>query len=96
MVVAEMRAAHVPVEILRLDVEREHVGDDGVQRRGHVSGCGRFEIGPCRQRSFAPLLEFFGFLRCEGGHCFLSVRLGMGSISAGACTVVGSTLGGHT
>src|SRR5271170_5356422 len=36
MVIAEMRAAHVPVEILRLEVESEHVGEHLAQLGGNL------------------------------------------------------------
>ena len=38
MVVAKVRPAHVPVEVLGLQVEREHVRQDGVHRAGDVAG----------------------------------------------------------
>src|ERR1700676_389751 len=31
MIVAEMRARHMPMKVLRLDVKGEHVGQDGCQ-----------------------------------------------------------------
>src|SRR6185312_17352038 len=45
VIVAEMWAAHVPVEVLRLDVEREGVGQDAVQGGGNVLGGVGAEIG---------------------------------------------------
>ncbi len=36
MIVAEVRAAHVPVEVLGLDVEREGIGQEGVESGGDV------------------------------------------------------------
>ena len=45
MVVAEMRAAHMPVEVLGLYVERESIGQQRVERAGHVLGGVRAEIG---------------------------------------------------
>jgi hypothetical protein len=45
VVIAEMRAAHVPVEILRLDVQREHVRQDAVHRRGDVFRRDQFQVG---------------------------------------------------
>ena len=37
VVVAEMRAADVPVEVLGLDVERERVGDQRIERRRYLT-----------------------------------------------------------
>ena len=37
MVVAEMRPADMPVEILGLEIEREGVGQQGVERAGDVA-----------------------------------------------------------
>src|SRR5437868_15379169 len=96
MIVAEMRAAHVPVEILGLDVQGEYVGDDGVHRRRDVLGRGARHVGAGGHRSFAALFEVSGFLRCEGGHGFPSIGLCMGPLSAGACSLPGSAVVWHT
>ena len=45
VVIAKVRAAHVPVEILRLEVQGEHVGQDAVQRAGDVGRGARREVG---------------------------------------------------
>src|SRR5262245_66650019 len=40
MVGAKMRAAHVPMEVLGLDVERKGVGQQGIERGGNLAhGC---------------------------------------------------------
>ena len=38
MVITEMGSAHMPVKVFRLQVEREHIGQNGVQRPGDVPG----------------------------------------------------------
>ena len=45
MIVAEMRPADVPVEILGLEIERENVGQQGVERAGDVLDGVGAEIG---------------------------------------------------
>src|SRR5262245_56923047 len=45
MVGAKMRAAHVPMEILGLDVEREGVGQQGVESGGNLAHGGLAEVG---------------------------------------------------
>src|SRR5262249_15590345 len=45
VVVAEMRSAHVPVKVLGLDVEREHVRERAVQRRGEITHRVRLQAG---------------------------------------------------
>jgi hypothetical protein len=44
MVITEVRAAHVPMEILGLHVEREHIGENGIHRSAYV-------LDPARERS---------------------------------------------
>ena len=44
MVVAVVRTAHVPMKVLRLDVEREHVREEPGEARGDVARRGGFEI----------------------------------------------------
>src|SRR6184192_1114372 len=36
MVIAKVRAAHVPVEIFRLHIEREHIGENRVHRSAYI------------------------------------------------------------
>jgi hypothetical protein len=45
VIVAEVRAAHVPVEVLGLEVEREHVGEDAVQCAGDILDGGGGQVG---------------------------------------------------
>src|SRR5262249_25596595 len=45
VVVAEMRTADMPVEVLGLDIEREGIGDERIKRSGYVLHCLRREIG---------------------------------------------------
>src|SRR5438477_9481257 len=61
VVVAEMPAAHVPVEIFRFQVERKHVREDGVHRAGNVFGGRTCEISRCDQSSVASLPKRYGF-----------------------------------
>ena len=49
VVVAEMRAADVPVEILGLEVERKGVGQDAVDGTGNVLGGIGAQIGRSRK-----------------------------------------------
>jgi hypothetical protein len=56
-----MRATHVPVEIFRLQVEREHVRQNGVHGTGNVLGGGTCEIGRCGQWSIASLSKLCRF-----------------------------------
>jgi hypothetical protein len=39
VVVSEMRAGDVPMEIFRFDIERKHVGEQGRQSAGYISDC---------------------------------------------------------
>src|SRR6266436_4531247 len=63
MVVAKVRSTHVPVEVLGLHVEREHVRQDSVHCRGDVlRRCGA-QVGASSERSLAAELEVgLGFL----------------------------------
>ena len=62
MVIAEMRPAHVPVEILRLEVQREHVGQQRVERARNIFG--RFGPEIIRSGEWCPLPFFqFRFVR---------------------------------
>src|SRR5437867_3973822 len=61
-----MRPTHVPVEIFRFHIKREHVCQNRVHRSCDVLGCGRCEIGPRSQWSVAPSDELLGFLRRIG------------------------------
>src|SRR6266436_6429329 len=61
VVVAKMRATHVPVEIFRLQVECEHVRQNGVHGTGNVLGGGTCEIGRCGQWSIASLSKLCRF-----------------------------------
>ena len=58
VVVAEMRAAHVPVEVLGLEVDGEGVGEQRVERAGQIAdGIGVVDAR-CLQRRFAALGSF--------------------------------------
>jgi hypothetical protein len=68
MVVAEMRSGDVPVEVLRLQVEREVVRQQRIQRSRDVAGRFLAQAGGCVQLGGAP----------SGGspvvHDFISIR----------------------
>ena len=58
VVVAEMRPAHVPVEVLGLEVDGEGVGEQRVERAGQIAdGIGVVDAR-CLQRRFAALGSF--------------------------------------
>src|SRR5260370_39122647 len=61
VVVAEMRTAHVPVEIFRLQVEREHVRQNSVHGASNILGGGTCEIGRCGQWSITSLSKLCRF-----------------------------------
>jgi hypothetical protein len=63
MVIAEVRATHVPVEIFGFQIEREHVGQNGVHCRCDVPGRRSCEVGRSFQRRVTPLQKFYGFSR---------------------------------
>ena len=54
VVIAEMRAAHVPMEVFRLYVEGEYIGEDCVHCGRDVSGRGWFEVGARFEWSVSP------------------------------------------
>ena len=59
VVVAEVRAAHVPVEVLGLQVEREDVGEHGVHGAGDVLGRLGLEVGRSDQRSLLQAFKMY-------------------------------------
>src|SRR5437762_12090538 len=63
VIVAKVRAAHVPMEILGFQVEREHVRENGVHGAGYVPGRRTCEIGWCCQRSIASLPKLCSLCR---------------------------------
>jgi hypothetical protein len=38
VIVAEMRTGHMPMEVLRLQIEGEHIGEQGCHRTGNIPG----------------------------------------------------------
>src|SRR5581483_5245930 len=69
VVVAKMRAAHVPMEILGFEVERKGVGENAVQRLGNFPDRRVGQIRRCIQPRCGPArLEFSNFI----GHGFSS------------------------
>ena len=47
MVIAKMRAAHVPMEILGFHIEREYIGQQRPQGVANFLDAGTFKIGGC-------------------------------------------------
>src|SRR3954466_7426608 len=58
-----MRTAHVPVKILRFQVERENIREDGVHGAGNIFGGRTGEIGRGCQWSIASLPKLCRFCR---------------------------------
>jgi len=63
MVIPKVRAAHVPMEVLGLEVEREGIGKHAVERRGNISGRRCFQVGRSRKCAVTPAHELLGLLR---------------------------------
>ena len=61
MVVAEVRAAHVPMKVLGLQVKGEDIGKERVKGRGDVLHRFRVDIGWCVQGCFLPCDKFSCF-----------------------------------
>src|ERR1700704_2960392 len=59
MVITEVRATHVPVEILGFHIEREYVGQDGIHGTGDVLGRSGLEVGRRGQWSAESAHEIF-------------------------------------
>ncbi len=57
MVVAEMRSAHVPVEVLGFQIQRKYIGEDGIHAAADVFRGLRAQIRGGRQGCRAPALE---------------------------------------
>jgi hypothetical protein len=77
VVVTEVRSAHVPVEVFRLQVKREDVCQDRVHGCRDVPGCDGLQIGGSGQRRLLSALEV---LDVRGGllhHDVLSYRLSL-------------------
>src|SRR5262249_10464882 len=79
VVVAEMRAADVPVEVLGLHVERKRVRDQGIQRGRYFAQRG---IEPSRSSAGFKLshLSGHGLTSCLEGHEKEGTRKGRPSI----------------
>ena len=56
MVVAKVRSRHVPVKILRFQVQREHIRKKHIERTGNVLNGLRFQVRTRLQRSGAQCL----------------------------------------
>jgi hypothetical protein len=59
VIIAKMWSAHMPVEIFRFDIEREHVREDRVHRSGDILGRGRGKIGSSCQGRAAPVKKIY-------------------------------------
>src|SRR5205807_1412195 len=69
MIVAEVRTRHMPMEVLRFQVEREHIREQGIERPGNVAHSIGREISRRRERRFA---QFLCFLDFHGSNLLLS------------------------
>ena len=65
VVVAKVRATHVPVKVLGLQVQREDIGQDCIRGAGEISRGTSLQIGRRGKRRVTPLLEF-DHLGCVG------------------------------
>src|SRR3954467_2498155 len=72
-----MRTAHVPVKILRFQVEREHIREDGVHGAGNIFGDRTGEIGRGCQWSIASLPKLCRFCRSISTHIILLAWAGV-------------------
>jgi hypothetical protein len=68
MVIAEVRTAHVPVEIFGFQIEREHVSQNGIHRRCDVPGRRGCEIGWSFQWRVTPVQKFYSLSRVSFFH----------------------------
>src|SRR5256885_322677 len=68
VVVAEVRSAHVPMEILGLEIQGPDIGEDGIHASGDVLGCLGAKIARRHQRRRAPSLQLLllRFAHCHG------------------------------
>src|SRR6185437_7327616 len=62
VVIAKVRTAHVPVEVLGLEVEREDIGEDGIERAGDFADAFVIKVGRGIERGFAAAHEVIGIL----------------------------------
>jgi hypothetical protein len=65
VIIAEMRSAHMPMEVLGLEIEREHVGEQRIERSGDVAAGIVAEVGRRDERRLAALLD--GGVLVHGG-----------------------------
>ena len=61
MVIAEVRTAHMPMEVLRLDVQTEDVREQSVGRATYILGCNRIDIRVVDERCLPSSYEFILF-----------------------------------
>jgi hypothetical protein len=59
MIVTEVRAAHVPVEILGFQIKREYVRQNGIHGTGDVLGRSGFQVGGRSQWSAQSAHDIF-------------------------------------
>src|SRR5262245_3434567 len=57
MIVAEMRSAHMPMEILGLEIERKHIGEQRIEGAGNIAARIVAEIGRRLKRRLAALFN---------------------------------------
>jgi hypothetical protein len=68
VIIAEVGTAHVPMEVLGLDVKREHIRQDAVHCRSDVPGRHSFEVGTGSKRRLPANLAFAGVSLCAFVH----------------------------
>src|SRR6185437_4593348 len=69
MIVAEMRPTHMPVEVLRFEIQRKDIRQQSVQRSGDVFHGFLVEIGRRSQRRLLATCDF----RCDGHNSSLRI-----------------------
>ena len=73
MVIAEMWPTHVPVEIFRLHVEREHIGQNGVHGAAYIFSGRSRQVRSRSERCVASLRELQSLFRIRFVHCARSI-----------------------
>jgi hypothetical protein len=73
MVIAEMRAAHVPVEIFRLHVKREHISKNGIHGAAYIFSGRVRQISTRGQGCVASLHQLQSFFRIRFVHRCCSI-----------------------
>src|SRR5437867_9996405 len=72
MVIAEMRTAHVPMEIFCFHIKREHIRENGIHRCADILNRRMREIGSRLQRRIPPLQKERKSTRLNYSHSTIS------------------------